>query len=250
MKNTNILITGSNGFIGRNLKKSLLLSKDITIYEFNRNDKIDKIEKIIDEIDFIFHFAGEVRPSSSDESFNKSHGVLTQRIIKTIEDKNLKIPILLTSSKHASNPVNMYGESKKQTEDLIIEYSKRNNISIMIYRLSHVFGQGCKPNYNSVISTWIYNSINNMDIKIYDRDIKMRYLYVNDIVKDFINKLDTYDLKKYFYEIDEFYDTTLGEVVDYLEEFKKNSKIEFYNLDKSTFKSKLLDVYISYLTNK
>lgn len=247
----NILITGSNGFIGKNLKSELENFSDIKIFEFNRNDTISYLDNIIEEIDFIFHFAGEVRPTSSDEEFNKSHGVLTKNIISLLEKKNLKIPILLTSSTHASTAKNAYGKTKRDTEDLIIEYGERNDVSVLIYRLFHVFGEGCKINYNSVISTWIYNSINNLELNIFDREIKMRYIYVHDLINNFIKELNigdkNSDINKVFYEVPLYYDTTLGNVVDYLEEFKKNIKNNTYKIEDNNFKSKLFKVYQSYL---
>ena len=131
MKIQNVLITGSKGFLGKNLKKKLKENK-INIFEFNRDDNINNLEKIIKKIDFIFHFAGEVRPNSSDKEFIFSHNILTSSLIEIIEKNNLFIPILFTSSKHASAPKNMYGQSKRETEDIIIQYGKRNNVDVMI----------------------------------------------------------------------------------------------------------------------
>ncbi len=250
MEIRNILITGSNGFIGKNLKKRLQQRDDIKLFEFNRDDKIDELEKVINKIDFIFHFAGEVRPNSSDEEFISSHNLLTKELIKIIEKNNLSIPILFTSSKHADDPKNMYGQSKQETENIIIEYSKNNSTPVMIYRLSHIFGEGCKPNYNSVISTWIYNTINALPVKVFDRNIPMRYIYVQEVVNEFLERMDKYDLGKNYYDIDIFYDTTLGTVLDYLEEFKENEGNSDYILsDDDQFKRKLYTVYLDYLKN-
>ena len=242
----NILITGSKGFIGKNLKKQLLKSKEINLFEFNRNDSFDSLDKIIKNVDFIFHLAGEVRPNSSNEEFVSSHNTLTNYIVKSIEKSSRKIPILFTSSKHAINPQNMYGKTKQETENIIKEYGLKNNIPIFIYRLPHVFGEGCKINYNSVISTWIYNSIKNLDIKVFDRNIEMKYVYVQDIVIDFIDKINENNREKIFYEIEIFYDTTLGIVVDYLIEFKNNINNDEYIISNNEFKEKLFKVYTFY----
>ena len=243
----NILITGSKGFIGKNLKKELLKNKEISLFEFNRDDSFDKLDEIIKKIDFIFHLAGEVRPTSSDDEFLSSHNGLTNEIIKRIEISNCRIPILFTSTKHAINPQNMYGKTKQETENILKEYSQRNDTPIFIYRLPHVFGEGCKANYNSVISTWIYNSIKNLEIKVFDRNIVMRYVYVQDIVIDFINKIDTDIDEKVFYEIEPFFDTTLGEVVDFINEFKENiNNSEYFIQTDDKFKKKLFDVYTFY----
>lgn len=243
----NILITGSKGFIGKNLKKELLNNRDINIFEFNRDDSFDSLNEIIKDLDFIFHFAGEVRPSSSSEDFVSSHNTLTIQIIKCIESNNCRIPILFTSSKHASNPKNIYGQTKQETEDIIKEYSSRNDVPIYIYRLPHVFGEGCKSNYNSVISTWINNSIRDLEINIFDRNIIMKYVYVQDVIKDFIKKININKKDKIFHEIEPHYDTTLGEVVDYITEFKLNINNEkYFIIENNEFKKKLFLVYRFY----
>lgn len=246
----NILITGSKGFIGKNLKKELLKNKNINLFEFNREDSFDSLDKIVKDVDFIFHLAGEVRPSSSNEEFILSHNILTNQIIQNIEKYNRQIPILFTSSKHAINPQNMYGKTKQETENIIKEYSLKNNVSVFIYRLSHVFGEGCKPNYNSAITTWMYNSIKNLEIKVFNRDIALQYLYVQDIVIDFVNKINEDNKEKIFYEVEPFFDTTLGKVVDYINEFKKNENDSKYSIaNDNEFKTKLFHVYNHYKKN-
>lgn len=250
MELKNILITGSKGFIGKNLKKELLKNNNINLFEFNRGDSFDNLDEMVKVVDFIFHLAGEVRPNSSNEEFLSSHNTLTNQIIQSIEKYNRRIPILFSSTKHAVNPQNMYGKTKQETENIIKEYGQKNDVAIFIYRLPHVFGEGCKPNYNSVISTWIYNSIKNLEIKVFNRDILMKYVYVQDIVIDFVNKINENNKEKIFYEIEASFDTSLGEVVDYINEFKENiNNSEYRILIDKEFKKKLFDVYISYTKN-
>ena len=89
----------------------------------------------------------------------------------------------------------------------------------------------------------IYNSINNLDVNVFDRSIEMHYVYVQDIVKEFLENLKTNNSKLYK-EPKYIYDTTLGEVVDYINEFKETSNelVEFDN----EFKQKLYQTYKDY----
>ena len=61
-----ILITGSKGFIARNLITKLNNYATLDIYEFSRENNIDDLKAKVSEINFIFHLAGEVKPNSKD----------------------------------------------------------------------------------------------------------------------------------------------------------------------------------------
>lgn len=104
-----ILITGSNGFIGKNLKSHLQEIENIEIVEYDKDDSFEKIEKNIADIDFIFHLAGVNRPQISEE-FYQGNTDLTKKIVDLIKDKN--IPLVITSSIQATKD-NDYGKSKK-----------------------------------------------------------------------------------------------------------------------------------------
>jgi len=244
----NILITGSKGFIGKNLLKKLD-SANFNILEFNRNDSFEILEKLIIQSDFIVHLAGEVRPTSSNDDFKKSNILLTKKIVDILKNHHKNIPILMASTIHAKLLKNEYGKTKREAEILVENYSKGTNTRCFIYRLPHVFGEGCKPNYNSVISTWIYNSINNLEITCFDRNIEMHYVYVQDIVSEFKYIIDEQTLNEIYIEPKKVYETTLGELIYLINEFKHNIKSQDYKSNGSDFKQKLYDTYLDYYRN-
>jgi UDP-2-acetamido-2,6-beta-L-arabino-hexul-4-ose reductase len=246
---SNVLVTGSKGFIGKNLLKCMKDDKSINILEFTRNNTIEELETLISNCDFIIHLAGEVRPNSSDEDFVNSNIYLTKSILNILEKQNKVVPILLASSIHAKLLKNEYGKTKRESEILIEKYSEKNKINCFIYTLPHLFGEGCKENYNSGISTWIYNSINNLDINVFDRNIKMHYAYVQDIVCEFLSSLKMKDSKQLYFEPKVIFDTTLGEVVDLINEFKLNILNENYKIINNEFKEKLFQTYKDYYRN-
>lgn len=248
---SNVLITGAKGFIGKHLTKTISSIDGINVYEYNKQSSWDELEAILENIDFIFHLAGEVNPKSASNSFFEGNVNLTQNLIELLQKKERKIPILFASSIHAENPKNDYGITKKQSEDIIMQYGINQNVPVYIYRLFHLFGEGCKPNYNSVISTWIYNSIHDSDIHVFDRNIVMHYSYVQDVVREFASHLSDSRYKtNCFFKSSLIYDTTLGEVVDYINEFKNNIRnSEYYILD-NAFKQKLFSTYQDYYQKK
>lgn len=137
-----VLITGAKGFIGKNLIAALKLNKDIDVKTFNKEDNDEILEAYLNEADFIFHLAGINRPKS-DEEFVIGNVDLTQKIVNKLEKLNKNTPILITSSIQAELN-NAYGISKKQAEESLIEYSKKNLAKIYIFRLPNVFGKWCR----------------------------------------------------------------------------------------------------------
>lgn len=243
----NILVTGSKGFIGKNLLKKLSNLQNINILEFNRNDSEVSLEESISKCNFIIHLAGEVRPTSSNDEFKNSNILLTSLILEILKKQNKIVPILLTSTIHAKLLKNEYGKTKRESEILLEDYAKNNNTNYFIYRLPHVFGEECKPNYNSVVSTWIYNSLNDLEINVFDRNIEMDYVYVQDIVDEFLSILEKKEFFDSIYiEPKKIYHITLGEVVDFINEFKSNISNNEYQIKDNEFKQKLFQTYQDY----
>ena len=241
-----VLVTGSKGFLGKTLISELKRDGKVNVLEFDRSSSLDSLSDALEKADFIAHFAGEVRPSCSDEEFVTSNAGLTELLIERLEKSKKKTPILFTSTIHAINPKNAYGESKKAAELVLAEYAQRNDALVWLYRLPHVFGPGCKPNYNSVISTWIYNSIHDLEINVFDRSIVMNYCYAPDLAEEFSALVGTEAERAGIENMQpsKVYPTTLGDVVDSLSAIKNGC---FDATDE--FGQHLLTTYNSYLPN-
>lgn len=243
-----ILITGSNGFLGKNLIYFLKEDKNINIYTFDVENSLEELENIINNnVDMIFHLAGVNRPNTNEEFYNGNTN-FTKMLVDLIIKKNKKIPIVFSSSIQVELD-NDYGKSKKLAEEILIEYSKKTESKIYIYRLQNLFGKWGKPNYNSVIATFCYNISRNLPIQISKRENIVKLLYVDDVVKDFYSILT--GVKKYngyFYQVEKVFEKTLGEIVDLLYKFK-NSRDDLNIFDfKDEFTKYLYETYISYLS--
>jgi len=179
-----VLITGSDGFIAKNLREKLQRDEKIKLYLFSKNDSPDILEAYIKEADFIYHLAGVNRPKEVSE-FYEGNSDLTKFIVDTLIKQNKQTPIVLSSSTQA-NLDNDYGKSKLEAENTIIEYAKK----YYIFRLPNVFGKWSKPNYNSVISTWCYNISHDIEIQINDETYTMSLVYIDDVVNEFVKCLN------------------------------------------------------------
>lgn len=240
-----ILVTGANGFIARNIIKALEKDISLNVLKFYRENNLDDLFQMVSKADFIFHLAGEVKPKSNKREFEKSNSELTKALGNAIVKNKKKIPILLASSIHSDLSNNHYGRTKKESEIFVEQYSLEQGVPCYIFKLPHVFGEGCKPNHNSVVTTWIYNVIHDLKIEVYDRNHIMTYVYVQDLVNDFMNcmhtkVIDSFDIYK---SCSITYTTSLGEVRDFVYEFHKNIRNTQYKISGNEFKKKLFHVF-------
>ena len=238
-----VLVTGSNGFIGKNLISRLQEENNIEIVTFDIEDTFEKIKNNIKDIDFIFHLAGINRPQTKDE-FYSGNSDLTKKIVDLIKGK--KIPLLITSSIQAELN-NDYGKSKKIAE----EYIKNNLNNYYIYRLHNVFGKWCRPNYNSVVATFCNNIAHDETIQIDDPKKELTLIYIDDVVEEFINILygntpkETH--KNGCHYIKPRYNVTLKYLSDKISEFRTSMNSIFVPKTGDDFIRKLYSTYISYL---
>jgi UDP-2-acetamido-2,6-beta-L-arabino-hexul-4-ose reductase len=241
-----VLITGSEGFIAKNLIAHLNEMEDIHLYLFSKKDSKDILEAYLKEADFIFHLAGVNRPKETDEFYSGNSG-FTKFITDTLIGNNKSTPIILSSSTQALLD-NDYGKSKKEAEDILIEYSKQTNASVFIYQLPNVFGKWSKPNYNTVIATWCYNISHDIDIQVNNRDVMLTLVYVDDVVNSFVSNMADIKTTQYYYEIDTVYTKTLGEIEELLYRFKENRTSLLIPDVGSGFERCLYATYLSFLS--
>lgn len=217
---SSILVTGANGFIGKNLTTTLRLNPEVTVLEYNRNSPADSLEELVKKADFIYHLAGVNRPESDDE-FETNNKNLTEQIVEILKRSDLKTPLLITSSTQAELD-NPYGVSKKAAEEAVFEWHKNSGAPVYVYRLPGVFGKWSKPNYNSVVSTFCNNIANGLEVRVDDPSKQLTLAYVDDVVIDFIAHLSDSGDSKYseVQSVSRTFEVTLGELKTRIEVLK------------------------------
>ncbi len=242
-----VLVTGSNGFVGKNLISFLNLNKDIEIYKYDRNSTLKDLNKYTKDCDFVYHLAGSNRPKDIRE-YHKDNVTFTEVLLDNLKSNNNKCPIMISSSVQA-NLDNDYGKSKKLEEELVLKYGKDNDIKTFIYRFYNIFGKWCKPNYNSVIATWCYNIANNLEIKIDDKSKKLTLCYIDDVCIELLKCLNNKEHRKDgFCYVPKSYTKTLGYISKLIRSFKDNNI--FVPTTGNDFIKKLYSTYISYIPFK
>lgn len=242
----NILITGANGFIARNLIAELNNHGFFNIYEYARDTDLELLDTYCQKADFVFHLAGVNRPENDKEFMEGNYG-FTERLLENLKKYNNFCPIMLSSSTQATRS-NAYGLSKKAGEDLLLNHAKETGAKTFIYRYPNVFGKWCKPNYNSAIATFCYNIAHDLPITVNDRDVTMNLVYIDDLVEDLISVVkDEKNSKNGFCEVPVSYTITLGEIVDLIYSFKESRNNLSIPDVSDPITKKLYSTYLSYL---
>lgn len=240
-----ILITGSNGFIAKNLIVALNRNADYELLLFNRNNSLSELEEFIKIADFIIHLAGVNRPENISE-FYQGNTDLTKTLIELTEKHKRDIPLLLASSAQAIHD-NDYGKSKLAAEELVYTYSQRNKVPVFIYRLPNVFGKWCRPNYNSVIATWCYNITHDLPIQINNRNTLLSLVYIDDVIESFISCLNSTTQAQVLIDVKPVYEKTLDEIETLLTLFKNSRESLLITRVGDGFERALYGTYLSYL---
>ena len=213
-----ILVTGSQGFIGKNLDVRLSELSGVEVVRFTRKDKFSSLPEKIYQVDAIIHLAGENRPKDIDD-FEKNNVRLTASLCECIRVSGRKIPLILASSTQAKLD-NPYGKSKRAAEQVVEDLAAQTGNPVVIYRLPNVFGKWCKPNYNSVVATFCHNIANDLSIQINDGSTSLNLVYVDDVVSEFLDMLETIEEGLHWREITPEYSVTVDELASQINEFK------------------------------
>lgn len=238
-----ILVTGSNGFVGKNLISELHNRGYHEIYEVNRDTTDSQLERYCKEVTMVFHLAG-VNRSINTKEFEEGNVSFTKKILSILNENNNKCPVIFTSSTQATLD-NMYGHSKKKAEEEILLHSIRNKSVVQIYRVPNVFGKWSKPNYNSVIATFCHNIARDIPVTIHDNSAKIKLIYIDDLINIFIENMNK--ITEQIIEIDNYYEKTVKEIADLLKRFKVMRTEKFISNVENEFEKRLYSTYLSYL---
>lgn len=253
-----ILVTGSRGFVGRNLVSQLrnigsgkaknydIPGDGLTVFEYDVDSTPAELDAYCRQADFVFNLAGVNRPKDQTEFMEGNFG-FASTLLDTLKKYNNTCPVMISSSTQAALD-NPYGESKRAGEQLLFDYSKETGAKVLVYRFPNVFGKWCRPNYNSAVATFCHNIAHDLPIQVNDPDVVMNLVYVDDVVDELIAALSGREHRKGDYcEVPVVHTITLGGIVDLISGFKDmHDNLGVPDLG-DEFTKKLYSTYLSYL---
>lgn len=242
-----VLITGSKGFVGKNLVSTLNTMPEHEIMEFDRQHTVADLEKFAKECDFVVHLAGINRPENP-EDFYRGNAGLTETLCDLLLEVNNPVPILVSSSIQAELD-NDYGKSKKEGEEILLRYAKDSGEKVFIYRLPNLFGKWTQPFYNSVVATWSHQIARGEEITVDNPEHKLNLVYIDDLISEILQALQGKgnEIFQSYYQVSIEYEITLGALSNVLKEFKKSRDNRYIPNMKDSLTKKLYSTYLNYL---
>ena len=270
----NILVTGARGMVGSALVANLKNIRDgknrtrpsiqiEEIYEYNRDSTPEQLDEYCKRADFVFNLAGVNRPENP-EDFMKGNFGFASELLDTLKKHGNKATIMLSSSVQATLAGRFgnseYGRSKKAGEELFFAYGEETGAKVAVYRFPNLMGHS-RPKYNSAISTFCWAVANDQPFTVNDRSTELEVLYIDDLVEGMFDLLEGKEQHCDFDGVETVlkedgryccvpvtHKVTLGEIVDLLEQFKKQpASLLMPKMPEGSFAKKLFSLYLTYL---
>jgi UDP-2-acetamido-2,6-beta-L-arabino-hexul-4-ose reductase len=240
-----ILVTGADGFIGRNLLVRLReIGHSDDVVRLTRATAPAQLLEAVRGADFIFHLAGTNRPGSVSE-FTTGNVDLTRSLCNAVRTMGHRTTIAYTSSTQAELD-NPYGISKREAENILLSFNRETGSTVNIFRLTNVFGKWARPNYNSAVATFCHNISHDLPIAITDPSTPLRLSYIDDVVSSFIGLLDE-PAASGFVQMEPIYETTVGQVAEIIRSFAESRRSMVVPKVGAGFLRALHATYLSYL---
>lgn len=283
----NILITGSAGFVGRNLVENLKNIRDGKnrtrpqisigeIYEFDIDGTDEQLEDYCSKADFVFNLAGVNRPKDPAE-FQSGNFGFASHLLVALKKYGNKAPVMLSSSIQATLAgrfgTSEYGLSKQAGEKLFFNYAQEIGAEVYVYRFPNLVGKWVRPNYNSAVGTFCNNIANDLPITVNDPSVELELLFIDDLVEEMLDAIEGHPHRCNYPEVGEVVDdveydgltpywcedgkycgapvthkATLGYIVECLQTFHDQPQtLVMPTIAPNSFEKKLYSMYLSYL---
>ena len=283
----NILVTGSAGFVGRNLVENLKNIRDgknrtrpnlsiETIYEYDRNNTLEELDKFCSDCDFVFNLAGVNRPQDPKE-FKEGNFGFASTLLDTLKKHHNTCPVMLSSSLQATLAgrfgTSEYGLSKRNGEELFFRYAEETGATVYVYRFPNLVGKWVRPNYNPAVGTFCNNIANDLPITVNDPSVELEMLFIDDLIDEMYDAMEGHPHRAEYPKTGEMVDgitydgltprpkdsgrycyaplthkATLGQIVDLLHTFHDQPQnLIMPTIAQGSFEKKLYSMYLSYL---
>ena len=237
-----ILVTGANGFVGKNLvlnlyniKEGKNKTRDLKIeeiFQVKKDTEPALFDAYCKQADFVFHLAWDE---------DKAEDTMSAVLLETLKKYENTCPVMFASSIEAvlAGPYarSEYGKGKHEAEELFFQYEEETGAKVLVYRFTGIFGKWCRPDHISTVATLCSKAAQNLPISIEDRNKELELIYIDDLVTEMLDAMEGkehhceyFDLntvgtnKGKYCHVPVVHKATLGRIEELLKAFQQQPK--------------------------
>lgn len=237
-----IVVTGADGFIGKNLMVRLA-ERGFDACPVVRNTPEHEAAALIEGAEVIFHLAGANRPADPARfmTINRDLAAWTARHIAAGGQR----PLVVVASSAKVDEDSDYGRSKLAGEQAMLALGHAATVSV--WRLPNVFGKWARPDYNSAVATFCHNLARGLEITLDDPLSPMRLLFVDDLIDQWLELIDQPHPAAGIVAPGHVHDTSVGELASLLRTFAEGRNAGRIGAVGQGLARALYATYVSYL---
>jgi UDP-2-acetamido-2,6-beta-L-arabino-hexul-4-ose reductase len=244
----NILVTGSDGFIAKNLIMHLSHNSKYNILTINKKSSEHELYNKLIISDVVFHLAGVNKEIYPKYTYENNYSFI-KKICFFLENNFKKTKIFYASSTQVklNNP---YGKSKLKAEKILLDYKKNTGAQVFIYRLPNIFGKWSKPHYNSAVATFCHQVCKRRKMIITNPKKKISLLYIDDLIFNFLEAIEFKKNSNSFVKIERVFPITLKNLINIIKSFDNKEKTYLPNNISNSLIKNLYSTYVSFFSKK
>ena len=257
---TKVLVTGSRGFIGKQVIKRLKKSEILTDLIDSKRIDLKNIEEVmkLNASDVVIHLGGKTTKGLEWDEYFNNNVLGTLNILEYCITKKIKKMIFVSSyvygkpkylpidEEHPIDPHNAYTKSKYLAEQLCEFYAKNSDLNVIILRPFNIFGKTLPNGF--LISNLLKSIQTNEKVTIFNKDSKRDFLHIDDFV-DIVLKIKDCDFKFEVFNVGSGKSYSFNEVIKKIEKISIKKLNLQYEEDKESFIGEIT-ADISKLNNK
>ena len=182
-------ITGQAGFVGTHLYNTLgLFPEEFERIDFQKEyfEDPNQLNEFVAQCDVIVHLAAMNRHNDPQVIYDTNIG-LVEKLIQSLDQTKSKAHVLFSSSSQEERD-NLYGKSKKEGRELMMNSAEKAGGKFTGMIIPNVFGPFGHPNYNSVVATFCHKLAHNETPTI-EVDGELKLIYVGELVEAILSEI-------------------------------------------------------------
>jgi UDP-2-acetamido-2,6-beta-L-arabino-hexul-4-ose reductase len=182
-------ITGAAGFLGWHLRTFLLPDAGVEVVTAGREtfQSARRLQEFAGTVDAIVHLAGANR--GDDAAVRETNVALAKQLTAACTAAGRAPHIVFANTTHHTRD-SAYGTSKRMAAEVLAAWSMQSRAVFTNLIIPHVFGEGCRPRYNSAIATFCHQLAHGEQPRIIE-DGELELIHAQCVAEHIKSVIDT-----------------------------------------------------------